>query len=85
MRTKFFSYTINSLIHCLFVGSQTGFNSGNDFGYRRTYSDGEYFAEEDGFGVEPKAEVNIYAFIDENCRVQIPFKYMDRQEKDKYS
>jgi hypothetical protein len=81
MRTKFFSYTIKFLLYCLFVGSQTGFNSGNDLGYRRTYSDEEYFSDEDGFGVEPNSEVNVYAYIDENCRVLVPFTYMENREK----
>jgi hypothetical protein len=54
---------------------------GNDLGYSRTYSDEEYFADEDGFGVEPNAEVNVYAYIDENCRVLVPFTYMENREK----
>ena len=45
------------------------------------YPDGEYFADEDGFGVEPNAEVNVYAYIDENCRVLVPFTYMENREK----
>jgi hypothetical protein len=40
------------------------------------YPDGEYFADEDGYGMEDNPEINIDAYIDENCRVLIPFTDM---------
>ena len=41
------------------------------------FPDGRYFADEDGFGMEDNDETTIYAFIDTNCEVLIPFQDMD--------
>lgn len=37
------------------------------------YPDGRYFADEDGFGMEDNDEVNIYGYIDTECRVVTKF------------
>lgn len=37
------------------------------------YPDGRYFADEDGFGMEDNDEVNVYAYIDTECRVVVKF------------
>ena len=38
------------------------------------YPDGRYFGDEDGFGMEDNDEVNIYGYIDTNCRVVRKFR-----------
>lgn len=38
------------------------------------YPDGRYFADEHGFGMKDNDEVNIYAYIDTECRVVKKFK-----------
>ena len=38
------------------------------------YPDGRYFADETGFGMEDNDEVNVYAYIDTECRVVVKFK-----------
>lgn len=38
------------------------------------YPDGRYFADEDGFGMEDNEEVNVYAYIDTECRVVKKFR-----------
>jgi hypothetical protein len=38
------------------------------------YPDGRYFGDEDGFGMEDNDEVNIYGYIDTNCRVVKKFR-----------
>lgn len=45
------------------------------------YSDGRYFADEDGFGMEDNDEVNISAYIDTQCRVVVKFQNMEDGEK----
>ena len=45
------------------------------------YPDGRYFADEDGFGMEDNDEVNIYAYIDTECRVLVKFQDMENSEK----
>lgn len=42
--------------------------------YWMLYPDGRYFADEDGFGIEDNDEVNIYAYIDTECRVVVKFR-----------
>ena len=41
------------------------------------YPDGQYFADEDGYGMEDNDEVRVYAYIDTHCRVLIPFQDME--------
>lgn len=45
------------------------------------YPDGRYFADEDGFGMEDNAAVNISAYIDTQCRVVVKFQEMKDEEK----
>ena len=45
------------------------------------YPDGRYFADEDGFGMEDNDEVNISAYIDNQCRVVVKFQDMEDNEK----
>ena len=45
------------------------------------YPDGRYFADEYGFGMEDNDEVNIYAYIDTECRVLVKFQDMEDREK----
>ena len=45
------------------------------------YPDGRYFADEDGFGMEDNDEINIYAYIDTECRVLVKFQDMENSEK----
>lgn len=45
------------------------------------YPDGRYFADEDGFGGSDNDEVNIYAYIDQACKVLIPFRPMTESQK----
>lgn len=47
------------------------------------YPDGRYFADEDGFGMEDNDEVNVYAYIDTECRVLVKFQEMEDPEKKK--
>ena len=47
------------------------------------YPDGRYFADEYGFGREDNDEVNIYAYIDTECRVLVKFQDMENSEKRK--
>lgn len=37
------------------------------------YPDGEYFADEDGFGMEDNDEVKVYCVMDDNLKVILPF------------
>ncbi|MFV0468414.1 MAG: hypothetical protein ACK5MK_05740 [Dysgonomonas sp.] len=46
------------------------------------YPDGQYFADEDGYGAEDNEEVNVYAFIDENSNILIPFTPMTQEQQD---
>lgn len=46
------------------------------------YPDGRYFADEDGYGAEDNDEVNVYAFIDENSNILIPFTSMTQEQQD---
>ena len=45
------------------------------------YPDGRYFADEDDFGMEDNDEVNIYAYIDTECRVLVKFQDMEEPGK----
>lgn len=45
------------------------------------YPDGRYFGDEDGFGMDDNDEVDIYAYIDTECRVMIKFQDMKDHEK----
>lgn len=47
------------------------------------YPDGRYFADEDGFGMEDNDEVNVYAYIDTECRVLVKFQEIEDPEKKK--
>lgn len=38
------------------------------------YPDGEYFADSDGFGMEPNAEETVYAIIDTDLNIVEPFR-----------
>lgn len=38
------------------------------------YPDGQYFADEDGFGMEDNDEENVYAIIDTNLKIVEPFR-----------
>lgn len=55
-----------------------GVDDYNDEGLARVdwmlYPDGRYFGDEDGFGMEDNDEVNIYGYIDTNCRVVKKFR-----------
>lgn len=42
------------------------------------YPDGRYFADSDGFGMEDNDEVNVYAYIDTECRVIIKFQDLEK-------
>jgi hypothetical protein len=44
------------------------------------YPDGQYFADEDGFGAENCGETTIYGYIDDRGNVLIPFQDMNRDE-----
>lgn len=41
------------------------------------YPDGQYFADESGFGMEDNDEVNVSAYIDKECRVLVKFQDME--------
>lgn len=46
--------------------------------------DGLYWADEDGFGAENGAEVNLCAFVDTNANILIPFQPMDEAMTKQY-
>lgn len=39
--------------------------------------DGRYYMDEDGYGMTDDEEINIYGFIDKECRVVLPFKLVE--------
>ena len=45
------------------------------------HPDGQYYADEDGFGMEDDDEVSISAYIDTQCRVVVKFQDMEDDEK----
>lgn len=45
------------------------------------YPDGRYFEDEDGFGGENCNETTVYAFINTNGKIVIPFRDMNEEEK----
>lgn len=45
------------------------------------YPDGRYFEDEDGFGAENCNEENVYAYIDEDLKIVIPFQTMDDSKR----
>lgn len=42
-----------------------------------THPDGMYYMDEDGFGMEPDSEENIYCIINSDLEIVVPFKPMD--------
>lgn len=42
-----------------------------------THPDGMYYMDEDGFGMEPDSEENIYCIINSDLEILVPFKPMD--------
>ncbi|MPM28189.1 hypothetical protein SDC9_74708 [bioreactor metagenome] len=48
------------------------------------YPDGRYFEDEDGFGGEACNETTVYAFMDTQGKVVIPFQDMSGEEKNHY-
>ena len=47
-------------------------------------TDGRYYADEDGFGMEDDDEINFYAFIDTQANILIPFQPMNDSLKTRY-
>ena len=47
------------------------------------YPDGQYFMDEDGFGMEDNDESVLFGFIDTNANVVIPFQAKSWEEMDK--
>lgn len=47
------------------------------------YPDGSYFGDEDRFGMEDNDEVNVYTYIDTECRVLVKFQYTEDPDKRK--
>ena len=39
--------------------------------------DGRYYMDEDGYGMTDDEEINIYGFIDKECRVMLPFRLVE--------
>lgn len=60
------------------------FKNGVSLVHWEAYPDGQYFADEDGFGWGKEKRVDIYAYIDKECRVLVPFQPMDEQEQMNY-
>lgn len=46
------------------------------------HPDGSYYADEDGFGRQDDDEVWVYAYIDTDCRVLVPFRQMESKEEE---
>ena len=46
--------------------------------------DGCYYADEDGYGMTDDDEVNLYAYIDREGHILVPFQPMDDDLKHKY-
>ena len=44
--------------------------------------DGMYYMDDDGFGMTPDEEYNIYGFIDRRGRVLSEFRHLSRHELD---
>lgn len=48
------------------------------------YPDGRYFEDEDGFGGESCNETTVYAFMDTQGKVVVPFRDMTPEERTSY-
>lgn len=46
--------------------------------------DGQYYADDDGFGMTDDYEINFYAFIDTKANVLVPFQPMDDRLRARY-
>lgn len=46
--------------------------------------DGRYYADADGYGMTDDDEINVYAFIDKEAHILIPFQPMDKELRDRY-
>ncbi len=46
--------------------------------------DGRYYADEDGYGMEDDDEITLYAFIDTESNILVPFQPMDEALKSRY-
>ena len=45
------------------------------------YPDGMYFADEDGFGMEPNNELTVYCIMDDDLNVIRPFTIVEDVDK----
>jgi len=61
-----------------------GFRSRVAFISWTLYPDGRFFEDEDGFGGENCNDETVYAYIDENLNVVIPFQTMDGEKKQEF-
>lgn len=52
--------------------------------YWMLYPDGQYFADDGGFGMEDNDEEDIYCFIDKHFNVLVPFQPMTDKERRHY-
>lgn len=59
------------------------FKNGVAFVQWTLYPDGNYFMDEDGFGMEDNDESALFGFIDKKARVVIPFQAMSWVELEK--
>lgn len=57
------------------------YNNGAAFVWWTLYPDGRYFEDEDGFGGENCNETTVYAYMDTQGRILIPFQDMNKEEK----
>lgn len=46
--------------------------------------DGRYYADSDGFGMTDDDEVNVYAFIDKEAHILVPFQPMAKELRERY-
>lgn len=71
-------------LHAKFWFSIGDFKNGVAQVHWTAYPDGQYFADEDGFGAESNSEVNIYAYTDRSARIVVPFQPMNKEEKERW-
>ncbi len=48
------------------------------------YPDGQYFADEDGYGMEDNEESKVYAFVNQQCEIVVPFQPMTSEQIAQY-
>jgi len=68
-------------VKCKYAEYHFGFYNWFKDGYAAlswtTHPDGMYYMDEDGFGMEPDSEENVYCIINTDLKIVVPFQPMD--------